>query len=146
MVFIQHILPPKIAISQLWAFTGSAIVLQFLCLHSLLWLCVFFWNRNEYMQDLYWLFITVLSLKTKLSEGLLSNYPVPSAALDFQPHICCSLHCVQLFGVRGSCSVCWYLWYCRPSLSNVSFQNCENGHKYRNRQKHRLIYNRVRFS
>ena len=102
---------------------------------------VFFWNRNEYMI----VYISVLSLKTKLSDGLSSKYPVPSVALDFQPHMLWSTLCPVIW-LRGCCSVCWYLWYCRSSLSNVSFQNCENGHKYRNRQKHRLIYNRVRFS
>jgi hypothetical protein len=61
---------------------------------------VFFWSRNEYTGLLLIVYISVLSLKTKLSDGLLSKYPVPSIALDFQPHMVWSTLCPIICGER----------------------------------------------
>jgi hypothetical protein len=52
----------------------------------------------------------------------------PKPLLGFPtPHVVVYIH---WFEVRGCRPFSGDLWHCWPSLSNVSFQNCESGHKY----------------
>jgi len=66
-------------------------------------------DSNQSTMSIHWLCyctavsvfaVIIVIVCVLLSDGLLSNYPVPSAALDFQPHILWSTLCPVIWGER----------------------------------------------
>ena len=114
MVFIQHILPPKIAISQLWSFCDS------------LWSVGVETNLCGWSLLLVYNCIVVGDSVIQFNRSIFCSCPKQRPGF-LTPHVVVYIH---WFEVRGWCSFSGYLWICWTSLSNFSFQNCESGHEY----------------